>query len=201
MRQCTICGSQAEQHMCGGTPTLPPYDSLSEEIRNLRAGLESLQRSHMQDMEMAIEQRDKAYSELDAMKLQIGEQAKAIRNVQRALIRNENREINMGEAWALITEAVAEKPKSESGEAMVWRACPEHKHHEKKPFKWGPSPWHPCPNCEYRNITEKLETGPQTFTEKRSESSRKIEHCKSPACNGDDNCQCKCYDCLQIVNF
>jgi hypothetical protein len=73
MRQCTICGSQAEQHMCGGTPTLPPYDGPSEEIRNLRAGLESLQRSHMQDMEMAIEQRDKAYSELDAMKLQIGE--------------------------------------------------------------------------------------------------------------------------------
>lgn len=36
------------------------------------------------------------------------EQARAIRNVQRAVERNENREINMGEAWALVKEAVAE---------------------------------------------------------------------------------------------
>lgn len=34
-------------------------------------------------------------------------QARAIRNVQRAVERNENRELNMGEAWALIKEAVA----------------------------------------------------------------------------------------------
>jgi hypothetical protein len=39
------------------------------------------------------------------------------------------------------------------------------------------------------------------ITEKRVVPSQKIEHCKSPACNGDDNCQCKCYECLQIVNF
>lgn len=44
--------------------------------------------------------------ERDAAILKNGEQAKAIRNVQRALERNDNREINMGEAWALIKEAV-----------------------------------------------------------------------------------------------
>lgn len=45
-------------------------------------------------------------AKLSSANLQNGEQAKAIRNVQRALERNENREINMGEAWALIKEAV-----------------------------------------------------------------------------------------------
>lgn len=57
--------------------------------------------------------------------------------------------------------------KRQDAEAMVWRACPEHKSLEKKPFKWGPPPWHPCPNCEYRNIIESREAGPETFTEKR----------------------------------
>lgn len=50
---------------------------------------------------------------LDAANLRVGEQARAIRNVQRALQRNENREINVGDAWALIKEAVAEKPVEE----------------------------------------------------------------------------------------
>lgn len=36
------------------------------------------------------------------------EEARVIRNIERAIERNENREINMGEAWALIKEAVAE---------------------------------------------------------------------------------------------
>lgn len=31
-------------------------------------------------------------------------------------------------------------------------ACCEHKRLEKKPFLWGPPPWHPCPNCVYKPV-------------------------------------------------
>jgi hypothetical protein len=58
------------------------------------------------------------------------------------------------------------KPEKHERRGMVWKACPEHRHHEKKPFNWGPPPWHPCPNCEYRDITGSTEIGPETFTEK-----------------------------------
>jgi len=63
----------------------------------------------------------------------------------------------------------AGKPVIEKRErrGMVWRACPEHRQNEKVPFRWGPPPWHPCPNCEYRNVIESHETGPETFTEKQ----------------------------------
>ncbi len=41
---------------------------IEEENANLRAGMEALQRSHMQDMGLAIEQRDKAYAEVDRLR-------------------------------------------------------------------------------------------------------------------------------------
>lgn len=40
----------------------------------------------------------------------------------------------------------------------VIRACPEHRNVELKPFKWGPPPHHPCPNCEYKKIDPKWDT-------------------------------------------
>jgi hypothetical protein len=43
---------------------------------------------------------------IEALELHVGEQARIIRNVQRAVQRNENRELNLGDAWALIKEAV-----------------------------------------------------------------------------------------------
>jgi hypothetical protein len=60
---------------------------------------------------------------LEGAYLKNGEQAKAIRNVQRALERNENREINMGEAWALIKEAVGVtgKPICDCGEPGCYK--------------------------------------------------------------------------------
>lgn len=45
--------------------------------------------------------------ENERLKAKIREWARAIRNVQRAVERNENRELNLGEAWVLIKEAVA----------------------------------------------------------------------------------------------
>jgi hypothetical protein len=62
-----------------------------------------------------------------------------------------------------IDEALLRKTENQERRGMVWRACPEHRQHEKVPFKWGPPPHHPCPNCEYRDITESRETGPETF--------------------------------------
>jgi hypothetical protein len=43
---------------------------------------------------------------IEALEGRVGEQARIIRNVQRAVQRNENRELNMGDAWMLIKEAV-----------------------------------------------------------------------------------------------
>lgn len=43
---------------------------------------------------------------IEALELHMGEQARIIRNVQRAVERNANRELNLGDAWALIKEAV-----------------------------------------------------------------------------------------------
>jgi hypothetical protein len=41
------------------------------------------------------------------------------------------------------------------GEAwVVTRACKEHPNVLMKPFKWGPPPWHPCPNCTYERAVE-----------------------------------------------
>jgi len=71
---------------------------LEDENAKLRADLESARNAH-----------DATCRQAASLELQIGEQARALRNVQRALQRNENREINMGEAWALIKEAVEEK--------------------------------------------------------------------------------------------
>jgi len=67
-----------------------------------------------------------------AAELKNGEQARAIRNVQRALERNENREINMGQAWELIKEAVAVKRKCE-------------KHNWQPDLSRGPGSY--CQNC------------------------------------------------------
>lgn len=41
------------------------------------------------------------------------------------------------------------------------------------------------------NLTEKLEVS----------TPKKIVHCEGVYCLGTDKCQCKCYACLQIVNF
>jgi hypothetical protein len=73
---------------------------LRAEITGMKADQQAAYKANIEDA-----------MEMERLKLQLGEQAKAIRNVQRALKRNENREINMGQAWELIKEAVAEKRK------------------------------------------------------------------------------------------
>lgn len=77
---------------------------------------------------------------------------------------------------------------------------------ERPVCAWTSPSFKPCTLEAGHNGNHKSENGswPNDIvhnTEKRVEAPQKIEHCKSPACNGDDNCQCKCYSCLQIVNF